>query len=222
MSCLFGIAAPSLSLSPRRVSISVNQFRRAMVRSGVDARRPCMPSTQRHGGRAGERPPGVVSTWTVSRLGRPVAVTAGATFVRNFAVRFGRAVRIAWRRNWTKYYSRSTINSTSFYTRADIPNMYKCSESADLRRTPESSESGFRTSTPGSGRWSGSSPKLNPSFLGSCPTPSRNFVKIRSQLFQLSDGQTDRQTNRPNQKHHLLRRRSIFEAKLNLLLELKG
>jgi len=46
---------------------------------------------------------------------------------------------------------------------------------------------------------------------GTCPTPPRNFVKIRSQLFELSDGQTDRQTNRqtnrPNHKHNLLRRR---------------
>ena len=30
---------------------------------------------------------------------------------------------------------------------------------------------------------------------GPCPIPPRNFVKIRSQLFQLSDGQTDRQTD---------------------------
>jgi len=44
----------------------------------------------------------------------------------------------------------------------------------------------FGLRTPGSGRWSGSSP---------CPTPPRNFVKIRSQLFQLSDGQTVRQTD---------------------------
>jgi len=59
---------------------------------------------------------------------------------------------------------------------------------------PVNADFGLRT--PGSGQWSGSSPKLNPSFLWSCPTPPRNFVKIRSQLFQLSNGQTDRQTDR--------------------------
>jgi len=53
----------------------------------------------------------------------------------------------------------------------------------------------FGLRTPGSERWSGSSPKLNPSFLRPCSTPPRYFVKIRSQLFQLSDGQTDRQTD---------------------------
>jgi len=56
--------------------------------------------------------------------------------------------------------------------------------------------------TPGSGRWSGSKPKFNPWVPVPCLTPPRNFVKIRSQLFQLSDGQTNRQTNtqtnRPN------------------------
>ena len=31
---------------------------------------------------------------------------------------------------------------------------------------------------------------------GPCPTPPRNFVKMRSQLSQLSDGQTDTQTDR--------------------------
>ena len=46
---------------------------------------------------------------------------------------------------------------------------------------------------PGSGWWSGSSPKLN----SLVPTPATNVAKIRSQLFQLSDGQTDRRTNRP-------------------------
>jgi len=49
--------------------------------------------------------------------------------------------------------------------------------------------------TPGSGRWSGSSPKFIRLVLGRawpCPTPSRNFVEIRSQLFQLCDGQTNR------------------------------
>jgi len=32
------------------------------------------------------------------------------------------------------------------------------------------------------------------------PTPPRNLVKIRSQLFQLSDGQTDRQTDKQTNK----------------------
>ena len=49
---------------------------------------------------------------------------------------------------------------------------------------------------PGSGRWSRSSPKLNLLVPGPCPTPPRNFVKLHSQLFQLSDGRTDRQTDR--------------------------
>jgi len=46
--------------------------------------------------------------------------------------------------------------------------------------------------TPGSGQWSRSSPKLNSLVPWPCPTPPRNFVKIRSELFQLSDGQTNR------------------------------
>jgi len=44
--------------------------------------------------------------------------------------------------------------------------------------------------------WSGSSPKFIRLVPGPCPTPPRNFVKICSQLFQLSDRQTDRQTDR--------------------------
>ena len=56
---------------------------------------------------------------------------------------------------------------------------------------PVNADFGLRT--PGSGQWSGSSPKLNSLVPGPCPTsPPRNFVKIRSQLFQLSDGQTNR------------------------------
>jgi len=54
----------------------------------------------------------------------------------------------------------------------------------------------FRLQTPGSGRWSGLSAKFNLLVPGPCPTTPRNFVKIRSQLFQLSNGQTDRQTDR--------------------------
>jgi len=61
----------------------------------------------------------------------------------------------------------------------------------------------FGLRTPGSGRWFGSSPKygkielIGPCMANwPCPTPPRNFVKIRSQLFQLSDRQTDRQTGR--------------------------
>ena len=50
----------------------------------------------------------------------------------------------------------------------------------------------FGLRTPGSGRWSGSSPKFIPLVPGPCPAPTRNFVKIRSQLFQLSYGQSDR------------------------------
>jgi len=59
---------------------------------------------------------------------------------------------------------------------------------------PVNADFGLRT--PGYGRWSGSSPKLNSLVPGLYPTPPRNFVKIRWQLFQLSDGQTDRQTDR--------------------------
>ena len=55
---------------------------------------------------------------------------------------------------------------------------------------PVISDFGLRT------QWSGSSPKLNFLVPGPCPTLPRNFVKIRSQLFQLSDGQTNRQTDR--------------------------
>jgi len=65
---------------------------------------------------------------------------------------------------------------------------------ASIIDNPVNPDFGLRTL--GSGRWSGSSPKLNSLVPGPCPTPPRNFVKIRSQLFQLSDGQTDRQTNR--------------------------
>jgi len=65
----------------------------------------------------------------------------------------------------------------------------------------------FQLRTPGYGRWSGqrsgSSPKLNSLVPWPCPTPPRNFVKIRLQLFQLSGGQT----NRPKWKHNLRRRR---------------
>ena len=50
----------------------------------------------------------------------------------------------------------------------------------------------FGLRTPGSGEWSGSSPKLKLLVLGPCRTPPRNFVKIGSQL---SDGQTDKQTD---------------------------
>ena len=43
----------------------------------------------------------------------------------------------------------------------------------------------FGLRTPGSGRWSGSSPKFIPLIPRPCPTLPRNFVQIRSQLFQL-------------------------------------
>jgi len=46
----------------------------------------------------------------------------------------------------------------------------------------------FGLRTPGSGQWSGSSPKFNHLVPGPCPTPPRNFIKIRSQLFQLTVG----------------------------------
>jgi len=55
----------------------------------------------------------------------------------------------------------------------------------------------FGLRTPESGRWTRSSPKFIPLVPGPYPTPARNFVKIRSQLFQLSDGETDRQTDKP-------------------------
>ena len=58
---------------------------------------------------------------------------------------------------------------------------------------------------------SGSSPKLNSLVPGPYPTPLRNFVKIRSQNFQLSDVQTHEQTDKHTQvglKHSLLRWRS--------------
>jgi len=54
----------------------------------------------------------------------------------------------------------------------------------------------FGLRTPGSWRWFGSSPKFNHLVPGPYPTPPRNFAKIRSQLFQLSNGQTNTQTNR--------------------------
>jgi len=53
----------------------------------------------------------------------------------------------------------------------------------------------FGLPTPESRRWSGLSPKFIPLVPGPCPTPPINFVKICSQLFQLSNGQTDRQTD---------------------------
>ena len=52
--------------------------------------------------------------------------------------------------------------------------------------------SDFGLWTPGSGRWSGSSPKFNHLVPAPCPAAPRKFVKIRSQLFHLSDGQTNR------------------------------
>ena len=58
---------------------------------------------------------------------------------------------------------------------------------------PVNADFGLRS--PGSGRWSRSSPKLNSLVPGPCPTPPRNFVKISSQLFQLSNWQTNRQTD---------------------------
>ena len=62
----------------------------------------------------------------------------------------------------------------------------------------------FGLRTPGSGRWSGSSPKLNSLVPGSFPTSPRNFVKSVHNFFSYP---TDRQTNRPTWKHNLLRRR---------------
>jgi len=51
---------------------------------------------------------------------------------------------------------------------------------------PVNADFGLRT--PGYGRWSGSSPKLNSLVFGPCTNPPRNFIKIRSQFFQLSNG----------------------------------
>jgi len=84
-----------------------------------------------------------------------------------------------------------------FYSTSMVARSSKSAQSAQTsaeRLNPVNPDFGLRT--PGSRRWSRSSPKLNPSFLGPCPTPPRNFAKIRSQLFQLSDGQTDKQTDK--------------------------
>ena len=53
----------------------------------------------------------------------------------------------------------------------------------------------FWLRTPGSGRWSGSSPKLNSLVPGPCPTPPRNLCNFFSYP---TDRQTDRQTDRGN------------------------
>jgi len=54
----------------------------------------------------------------------------------------------------------------------------------------------FGLRTPGSGRWSGLSPKFNHLVHGPCRTPPRIFVKI---CFSYpTDRQTDRQTDRGN------------------------
>jgi len=70
-----------------------------------------------------------------------------------------------------------------------------------------SSESGFRTSDSCCIRTViRIVTKFNSHGSWAMPFPPRNFVKICSHLFQLSDGQTDRQTDR--KKHNLLLRRS--------------
>jgi len=71
------------------------------------------------------------------------------------------------------------------------PALHKISSKSVVNFFDNPLNADFGLQTPGSGRWSGSSPKLN--SLVHIP---RNFVKIRSQVFQLSNGQTDRQTDR--------------------------
>ena len=67
---------------------------------------------------------------------------------------------------------------------------------------PEDPDFGFWT--PGSEAWSGSPPKLYHLVLEPCPT----LQKISSKsVHKFSCNPTDRQTNRPNQKHNLLLRR---------------
>ena len=75
------------------------------------------------------------------------------------------------------------------------PALHKISSKSvgNLFDNPVNADFGLRT--PGSGRRSRSSPKLNSLVHWPCDIAPRNFVEIRSQLFQLSDGQTDRQTD---------------------------
>jgi len=58
-------------------------------------------------------------------------------------------------------------------------------ETRSTQRAQTSAEHGmtqFGLWTPGSEAWSGSPPKLYHLVLEPCPTPRRNFVKIRSQV----------------------------------------
>jgi len=60
---------------------------------------------------------------------------------------------------------------------------------------PVNADFGLRT--PGSGRWSGLSPKLNPSFLGPCPIPPKIFRQnpfTTSSVIWRTDKQTEPKT----------------------------
>ena len=70
---------------------------------------------------------------------------------------------------------------------------------------PVNADFGLRT--PGSGRWSGSSPNLNSLVPQPCPTsPSKKFRQNPFTTFSVIR-RTDKQTNRPKWKHNLIRRR---------------
>ena len=56
----------------------------------------------------------------------------------------------------------------------------KCTQRAQTSADPEDPDFGLWT--PGSEAWSGSPPKLYYLVLEPCPTPPKNFVKIRSQV----------------------------------------
>jgi len=78
-------------------------------------------------------------------------------------------------------------NATSWFL-AHTPALHKISSKSvgNFFDNPVNPDFGFRT--PGSGRLSGSLPKFNQLVPVPCPIPPRNFVKIRSQLFQLFVG----------------------------------
>ena len=69
------------------------------------------------------------------------------------------------------------------------PNTARHKSVCNFLSNPENPDFGLWT--PGSEAWSGSPPKLYHLVLEPCPTPTKNFVKIRSQ----TDRQTDRTKN---------------------------
>ena len=79
------------------------------------------------------------------------------------------------------------------------PALYKISSKSVGNFFDNSVNADFGLRTPGSGRWSGFVTKIELIGPGPCPTPPRNFVKIRSQLFSVI-WRTDRQTNRQTDK----------------------